>query len=83
MASCEDGMGRVETRLSASTAGAWLSRIRRQTSAQIESCLFFQDLLSFLSSLNLHEFKNCFVYFFQEIMFLFLSVFCRVLSWSV
>lgn len=54
------------------TARARLSRIRRQTSsAQIESCLFFQYLLPFPSFLNLHEFKNCFVYFFQEIMFLF------------
>lgn len=54
----------METRHVTSTAGAWLSRIRRQTSAQIESCLFFQYLLPFLSFLNVHEFKNYFVYFF-------------------
>lgn len=40
------------------------------TTAQTESCLFFQlYLYHYLPSLHLHEVENCRGLFFQEIMF--------------
>lgn len=59
----------METRHVTSTAGAWLSRIRRQTSAQIESCLFFQYFYHFLPSSMCMNLKIISFIFFQEIMF--------------